>query len=348
METTEMAFQPDRHLSLKDAIHKVKGGTTHDIQRISGDHTLSVSGGAMKAAPSSPAVQTVRHHLPAALQKFPLFQDELGDALAGVDTAEEVLATNPSDAGARNGLSAKVAALSSSLSAAVERRCSEEDIVPRCLEIIEIGQYKFEPVYNSTFAAISSGEEAGLKECSDAVRRLIGASQGKLATQKSDDVVQLYAAAASIREQVRQLMKVVAGETGAELAEIPEKAQRRHGLKQIVRIVEKCALRPDKPGKAELVCDIVRDMFTVSSMEQMAKVAVALLSRSEIGEIAIVRVKDRNAEPSAGGWRDIMINFVLVSDENAHVCEVQLVHKKMLLQRKEMVHPSRLGCGCTP
>ena len=203
---------------------------------------------------------------------------------------------------------------------------------------IDIGHSKFEPVYNSTFDAISSSEEAGATECSDAVRRLIDAAQGKRATQKSDDVVQLYAAAASIREQVRRLMKAVAGETGAELAEIPEKARRRHGLKQIVRIVEKCALRPDEPGKADRVCDIVRDMFSVSSMEQMAKVAVALLSCSEI---AIVRVKDRNAEASAGGWRDIMINFVLVGDENAHVCEVQLVHKKMLLQRKEMVRPSR-------
>ena len=259
---------------------------------------------AMKAGPSSPTVQQpVRHHLPPALMTFPLFRDELGDALAGLDTAEEVLAANPSDAGARDGLSAKVAALSSSLSAAVERRCSEKDIVPRCVEVIDIGQSKFEPVYNSTFDAINSSEEAGAAECSDAVRRLIEESQGKRATQKSDDVVQLYAAAASIREQVRRLMKAVAGETGAELAKIPEKARRRHGLKQIVRIVEKCALRPDEPGKADRVCDIVRDMFSVSSMEQMAKVAVALLSCSEI---AIVRVKDRNAEPSAGGWRDVM------------------------------------------
>ena len=337
MDTTGATSQPERRRSLQDAIRKVQGGTTRDIQRIGAEHILSAS---MQAAPSSPAVQQpVRHHLPQALMTFPLFRDELGDALAGLDTAEEVLAADPSDAGARDGLSAKVAALSSSLSAAVERRCSEKDIVPRCFEVIDIGRSKFEPVYNSTFDAISSSEEAGAAECSDAVRRLIDAAQGKRATQKSDDVVQLYAAAASIREQVRRLMRAVAGETGAELAEIPEKARRRHGLKQIVRIVEKCALRPDEPGKADRVCDIVRDMFSVSSMEQMAKVAVALLSCSEI---AIVRVKDRNAEPSAGGWRDIMINFVLVGDDNAHVCEVQLVHKKMLLQRKEMVRPSRL------
>jgi hypothetical protein len=328
--------EPEKlRLSLQDAIRKVKSGTTHDIQRISHDHTLS------KAAPSSQPVQqtALRHHLPTALLNFRLFQDELGDALTGVDTAEEALAANPADVGARDGLSAKVAALSSSLSAAVEGRCSEKDIVPRCFEVIEISQSKFEPLYNISFNTISSSEEAGVSECSDAVRRLIDASQGKLATQLSDDVVQLYAAAASIREQVRRLMKVVADATGAELADIPDKARRRHGLKQIVRIVEKCALRHDKPGKADRVCDIVRDMFTVSSMEQMAKVAVELLSRSEI---AIVRVKDRNAEPSAGGWRDIMINFVLVGDKNAHVCEVQLIHKKMLLQRKDMVHPSQL------
>ena len=121
METTATTSQPERRRSLQDAIRKVKGGTTRDIQRIGADHNLSVS---MKAGLSSPTVQQpVRHHLPPALMTFPLFRDELGDALAGLDTSEEVLAANPSDAGARDGLSAKVAALSSSLSAAVERRC---------------------------------------------------------------------------------------------------------------------------------------------------------------------------------------------------------------------------------
>ena len=109
MEATSTTSQPERRRSLQDAIRKVQGGTTRDIQRIGADHILSAS---MQAGPSSPTVQRpVRHHLPQTLMTFPLFRDELGDALAGLYTSEEVLAANPSDAGARDGLSAKVAAL---------------------------------------------------------------------------------------------------------------------------------------------------------------------------------------------------------------------------------------------
>ena len=52
-----------------------------------------------------------------------------------------------------------------------------------------------------------------------------------------------------VREQVRRLMKAVSGETGAELAEIPEKARRRHGLKQIVRIAENLRDRVRSAGR---------------------------------------------------------------------------------------------------
>jgi len=48
----------------------------------------------------------------------------------------------------------------------------------------------------------------------------------------------------------------------------------------------------------------------------------------------VVRVKDRFKHPSGGGWRDVMINFYVVSDGTKHVCEVQLVHKSLLTARK--------------
>ena len=276
--------------------------------------------------------QTTRH-LPPALLEFPLFQEELGDALTGVDNAEEALVANPSDPDARATLATKVATLGSALKAAVAKRCWEEkDIVPRCVAVIEMGHAKFQPVYDSTFENIASSEEEGMKECAAAVSRIREASKDQQCAQRTEDVVELYAAAASIRGMVTQLMQGVAEATQADLAVVPEKARPRRGLKQVVRIVEKCALRPDKPGKAERICDVVRDMFTVSSMEQMARVAEALLACSDI---RIVRVKDRNIDPSGGGWRDIMINYVVVGDKSAHVCEAQLVHKKMKLQRTE-------------
>ena len=98
-----------------------------------------------------------------------------------------------------------------------------------------------------------------------------------------------------------ELMKGIAAATGAELSAVPAKAAARRGLKQIGRICEKAALRPGEgAGKAERVCDIVRDMILVSSMAQMARAVEALLG---CAEIAVVRVKDRLTTPSSGGWR---------------------------------------------
>ena len=90
------------------------------------------------------------------------------------------------------------------------------------------------------------------------------------------------------------------------------------------------SLRPgDGRGNAERVCDIVRDMFVAESMEAVAEV-VRLLR--EASAIEIVRVKDRFTTPSAGGWRDLMINYTLAGD--AHCCEVQICHNSLLVARK--------------
>ena len=55
------------------------------------------------------------------------------------------------------------------------------------------------------------------------------------------------------------------------------------------------SLRPgDGRGKAERVCDIVRDMFVAESMEAVAEV-VRLLR--EASAVEIVRIKDRFTRP---------------------------------------------------
>ena len=48
------------------------------------------------------------------------------------------------------------------------------------------------------------------------------------------------------------------------------------------------------------------------------------------------RIKDRFTQPSGGGWRDLMVNLVVLGDEGAvrHVCEVQVAHEMMLTARK--------------
>merc|ERR1712037_172679 len=53
-------------------------------------------------------------------------------------------------------------------------------------------------------------------------------------------------------------------------------------------------------------------------------------------KIDVLRVKNRFAEPTSGGWADFMVSFRFRSDPNQHVCELQLCHKDMMTVRKQM------------
>ena len=78
-------------------------------------------------------------------------------------------------------------------------------------------------------------------------------------------------------------------------------------------------MRPEPyRGKADKVCDIVRDMFVCHTMKWVAEVFRLLIDSDEI---EVVRVKDRFTTPSAGGWRDLMINYRLKGER--HVCEAR-------------------------
>ena len=100
-------------------------------------------------------------------------------------------------------------------------------------------------------------------------------------------------------------------------------------------------LRQDSIGNTDRVCDIVRAMFVVDSMADVAAMLQAFCMFAKEGRIVIVRVKDRFfGIMSAGGWKDIMINFVLAGGP-AHVCEVQIVHSQLLTARKGL--PGHIG-----
>jgi hypothetical protein len=106
-------------------------------------------------------------------------------------------------------------------------------------------------------------------------------------------------------------------------------------LKKMGRIVEKTILkRKDDPGNADKVCDVVRGMILCDNLQQIAAVIDYFRARQDV--IILSRIKDRFFDqPSAGGWRDCMINFSFVSDvTNQHICELQLVHNQMMTARK--------------
>merc|ERR1719460_1743227 len=66
------------------------------------------------------------------------------------------------------------------------------------------------------------------------------------------------------------------------------------------------------------------------NMAGLADIADHILTSDEV---TVCRVKDRFTESSGAGWTDLMLNFYMNDDENRHVCEVQLIHSKMLSQR---------------
>ena len=82
--------------------------------------------------------------------------------------------------------------------------------------------------------------------------------------------------------------------------------------------------------QADTVFDIVRCIIECSDCALMAEVVQALLASNSI---VVRRVKDRATKATRAGWMDVMINVTLASDVESHVCEVQVVHSKMMVVR---------------
>ena len=103
-------------------------------------------------------------------------------------------------------------------------------------------------------------------------------------------------------------------------------------LKKLQRIVEKVALRPEKDDCIASVGDCVRMMVTVKKLRHVALLLRALCDativkgiteRLHVDRFELVRAKERFfTSPSAGGWRDLMLNFLIVVGDGRQVCEL--------------------------
>ena len=81
-----------------------------------------------------------------------------------------------------------------------------------------------------------------------------------------------------------------------------------------------------RDGECERVCDVVRAMLVADDVATVCEILDAVAALSAAGVVRVVRVKDRFANPSAGGWRDVMINLVVcggTAPSVRHVCEVR-------------------------
>merc|ERR1719353_1846739 len=105
-------------------------------------------------------------------------------------------------------------------------------------------------------------------------------------------------------------------------------------MKGIYRVLEKGIFKytHDLSGDLDLsrVRDLVRGGIIDLTMGGIGKIAKWILDSNEV---TVCRIKDRFNHASSAGWTDCMLNFHFNDDPHKHVCEVQLIHFKMLSQR---------------
>ena len=87
---------------------------------------------------------------------------------AGLDALEAALAHAPDSDAARQALRARVASLCATLERAIEERCAEKQLIPRCEAVITSCQRDFEPLYDACFGNVLATAADELQEGSRA------------------------------------------------------------------------------------------------------------------------------------------------------------------------------------
>jgi len=213
----------------------------------------------------------------------------------------------------------------------IDKRLVEKGIIKTCDQVLQSSKMVFEGVYSAVWNLVCYTEEHEIELYVQAVKLLTkkgdgnNGTHGHHARQRTHDILELYTDAASCWQQFEQLITHLAAETDTE-PDIPKT------LKRLSRVLEKILFDFKGPGAADKVCDVVRAMLKASTMNHVIALVFAFINCEEI---VVVRVKDRFVTKSSpGGWRDLMINFFFIDDPQQHVCEVQIVHKKMLVARQ--------------
>ena len=303
--------------------------------------------------------------LPDALRKFlPLAKTETIEAACGpLHELELAVARDPDSKVAVDALRAQLVVLMKVTATAIADRTegmgeeAAQALIKACEAAITAGNKDFLGVYQNVFNVIKSGDADGMDKYEKAICDLDAAiKKPAVAAQRDEagDAAVLFADAARMKPSFDDVVREVAAATGAglELAMLSTNEdatsasddggagqggarKARTGLKKTSRVIEKSALRPDEGrGLSKCVCDVVRAMLVATSMSVVATIVWALRALHEADMIQVVRIKNRFGQPSAGGWRDLMVNFVIVGDATRHVCEVQVVHEMMLTARK--------------
>jgi surface protein len=267
--------------------------------------------------------------LPPQLRDFSIIKEEETIAAAlnapSFVAAQKAMQSAPNDPNNLTALQAEIAKVMPIYETAIQTRLQEDGISATCRKVIQAGNEDFEGVYQNVWDLTNKSDEKG---CLATEKAIAGIVLPKTSIkQTTRDPAVLLQQAASIQPTYKKTVLEIAATVDGVKVSLPS------GLKKMGRIIEKTILkRKEDPGNADKVCDIVRGMIECTNMSQIAAIIDGFQARQDV---TVTRIKDRFFKaPSAGGWRDIMINFYLNSDSNKHICELQLVHTQMMTARK--------------
>ena len=268
-------------------------------------------------------------HLPPELREFMPFCSlpAVSAASASLSDFERRLIRNPSSKTALAALSRGLAQTSTVVSAAIAAKKTEPGVVALCDLVISIGNEFFEGVYETVFSTIVRSED--ISKYNEPAERLERLAASEEVQQRTSDVAELFHDALLAEGGFEAVIKTLRQNLPRVTIHYTP-----HRPKKTARIVEKVLLRPDEPGSADRVCDVLRGMAVCGSMELIGQVLGQLVALAEAGTIVVVRIKDRFASPAAGGWRDCMVNFFVAADPQRHVVELQVAHETLLVARK--------------
>jgi len=151
-----------------------------------------------------------------------------------------------------------------------------------------------------------------------------------------DDPVELFSLAVLAQEPLTYYVEGLAKATGGRL---------KGAVKHLFRMCEKRTLDPQQASvpppppprpihATPTIWDAARVLVEYDSMTALGRGLERIRNDHHEGHLRVLRLKDRFSAPTSGGWSDILVNVSLPGSDIP--CEIQFVHRQMMLIRQDM------------
>lgn len=194
--------------------------------------------------------------------------------------------------------------------------------------------HDFKTLYDTTMKNIHNKEKQGFKAYTTVAKEMKLACASTHCPDNCSDLLDLYNSGRAVYDRFHNFIDRASKVCNSAFVFKTHGNTRQPDMKGIYRVLEKGIFKYNENLEGDLdlsrVRDLVRGGIIDLTMAGLAKIARFIL---ESDEVTVCRVKDRFNLPSPAGWTDMLVNFYFDDDPDKHVCEVQLIHFKMLSQR---------------